>query len=248
MSLHAHSTREPSSLKNNLSVLRGKHKVWVTGVLYLHRITDNRFTQTADRVSSMLRNLCGDAAMSHVMLCTTMWDSVPEERANERFDELIGTGAWKEMIERGASTARISNTSANAKADAEEIVAQLIKNVQPIEMAIQDEMVNQGKTALQTGAGVIIEENELKAQDDDREQPAEAEPSVGTANEVPPFVHDPHAGPRDTAHNDNKTFREQGMQTSGDPVIVYAEAQHRQPYSSLDLSVELLEGPPVWGK
>jgi len=47
-------------------------------VLFLHRISDNKFTQTAGRVSEMLKRLCGDAAMNQLTLCTTMWDKVDE--------------------------------------------------------------------------------------------------------------------------------------------------------------------------
>ena len=122
-------------------------------MVFLHRISDNKFSQTADRVSTMIKDLCGDAAMSHLTLCTTMWDNVLEEEANKRFDELIETGAWKEMREKGASTAMISNIRPEAKLHAEEIVTMLIKNVQPIEVTIQNEIVAQKLKVAQTKAG-----------------------------------------------------------------------------------------------
>jgi len=107
----------------------------------------------------MLKCLCGDAAMSHLMLCTTMWDKVSDEEGDSRLSELRETGAWKEMISKGASTAMISNLDSNAKADAQQIVSQLIKNAQPIEIAIQDEMVNRKLKVAETGAGKLLNDH-----------------------------------------------------------------------------------------
>jgi len=150
------------SSKIRHSVHRGKRKVYVTGVLFLHRINDNKFSQTANRVSNMLKSLCGDGAMNQLMLCTTMWDRVPEAEGVNRFDELCETGAWKQMILGGASTATISNTGSNAKAEAEEIVTRLIKNAQPVQVAIQDEMANQKLGVGETKAGKYLIDEEQK--------------------------------------------------------------------------------------
>jgi len=147
------------SLNDAHSDCRGERKIWVTGVLFLHRISDNKFSQTANRISTMLKSLCGDDAMKHLTLCTTMWDKVGDDEGFDRLDQLSNTGVLKEMISKGASVARISNVSPNAKAEAEKIVSQLIKNAGPVELAIQDEMVNQHKTALQTGAGQVLDEH-----------------------------------------------------------------------------------------
>ena len=138
----------------------------MTGVLFLHRITDNKFSQTAGRISNMLKSLCGDAAMSHLTLCTTMWDKVSQEEGDDRFDELCETSTWKEMVEKGASISLISSVSPTAKADAEKIINDLILNVPPVELAIQDEMISQGKTVGETGAGQVLTESIRKAREE----------------------------------------------------------------------------------
>ena len=139
-------------------VQRGQSKVHVSGVLFLHSISVNKFTQTANRVTNMIKNLCGDVAMDHVTLCITMWDKVAEEEGYERYDELCEIEAWKEMISNGASTALISNVKPEAKAEAEKIVSELIHNAEPVELAIQDEIVNQKLTLGETGAGKLVDE------------------------------------------------------------------------------------------
>ena len=151
-------------LNNRHSVHRGK----VTGVLFLHRINDNRFSHTAQRISTMLKSLCGVAAMDQLMLCTTMWDRVPEDEGRKRFDELRMLGAWQEMILGGASVAKISNTSPNAKADAEKIVSRLIKKARPVHVAIQDEMWNQAKMAPETSAGRVLFDDQQKQAKSDK--------------------------------------------------------------------------------
>ena len=130
----------------------------LTGVLFLHRITDNKFSPTARHIASMLEKFCGERAMSHFMLCATMWDLVSPDDRDNRFEELCKTDPWKYMIASGASTAVTSNTGPKAKADAERVIGELIKNVQPVELAIQDEMTVQGKTLVQTGAGSLLAE------------------------------------------------------------------------------------------
>ena len=111
------------------------------------------------------------------MLCTTMWDRVPEDEGNDRFDELCETGAWKEMITMGASTGMISNVSVDARGEAEKILSELIKNAQPVEVAIQDEMVNQRKTVAETGAGMVLSKHL-------REMQAEAERKLNQLHET----------------------------------------------------------------
>jgi len=100
----------------------------------------------------MLKNLCGDAAMNKLMLCTTMWDKVDEEEGCTRLDELYQNSSWKEMMSKGASTAAISNVESDAKLEAERIVGQLIKNAQPIQLVIKDELVNKIRNMEETNA------------------------------------------------------------------------------------------------
>ena len=112
----------------------------------------------------MLNNLCGDAAMNHLMLCTTMWDLVSEEDGNNRFEELCETGAWKEMIARGAHTAVVFTTGSHSKEDAERIVDDLIANASPVEVTIQKEIFTEKLTVAKTSAGIVLDGHLRQAQ------------------------------------------------------------------------------------
>ena len=140
----------------------------MTGVLFLHRISDNRFSHTAQRISAMFKSLCGDAAMPHLMLCTTMWDKVSPQEGNDCLDGLYRIKAWREMIDMGASTAAMSNVSSNAKSDAERILCELIKNAPTVELAIQHEMVTEARGADETSAGRIIIADQKKRDKSDK--------------------------------------------------------------------------------
>jgi len=159
---------EPNSL-NTWFLYRGERKIWVTGVLFLHRINDNRFSQPAQRISNMLKRLCGHNAMNQLTLCTTMWDTVPEEEGNNHYDELCRTGAWKEMISKGAGAAKISNISSDAKVKAEEILDRLITNVGPIKLNIQNDMIKKGLKVAETGAGRVLTQAQKQQKESDKE-------------------------------------------------------------------------------
>jgi len=146
------------------SVYRGEDRL--TGVLFMHPINNNKFSHTADRISNILDSLYDCNAMNQLTLCTTMWDTVPEDEGYDRLDDLCETDAWNKMISTGAGTAMIYSISPNAQAEAERIVGELIKNVQPVELAIQDETLNQVKTEAQTAAGQkarVEEERKMRA-------------------------------------------------------------------------------------
>ncbi|KAL4061675.1 hypothetical protein V8B97DRAFT_2066349, partial [Scleroderma yunnanense] len=46
----------------------------LTGLIYVHRISDTRVGGNAQRNLRMFRNLCGDESLKNVVIVTTMWD------------------------------------------------------------------------------------------------------------------------------------------------------------------------------
>jgi len=157
-----------SSLDDAHWIRRGERKIYVTGVLFLHRISDNRFSHTAQRISAMFKSLCGDAAMPHLMLCGTMRDKVSPQKHNDALDELYKIEAWKEMMDMGASTATMSNIGPNAKSDAERIVGELIKHVSAVELAVQHEMVTEARKADDTSAGRVLDADQKKQDESEK--------------------------------------------------------------------------------
>ena len=124
------------------------------GVIYLHRITDNRMQGSTMKNLQLFTKLVGEAALSNVVLVTTMWgkvDAKSEEEANSRDSELREE-YWGDMIRKGSSATRFDGS----KESAEGILSQLLgkKN---IVLKVQEELVDHKMALKQTTAGAFLE-------------------------------------------------------------------------------------------
>ncbi|KAG9312313.1 P-loop containing nucleoside triphosphate hydrolase protein [Chiua virens] len=82
--------------------LHSSHTKCLSGMLYLHRITDNRMPGTLlETHPALLRRLLGSDTLDKVYITTTMWDEVQEGVGGPRLKELKST-YWKKMIDQGA--------------------------------------------------------------------------------------------------------------------------------------------------
>jgi hypothetical protein len=143
-----------SSLKDSL--LRYEKKIKLAGIIYLHRITDNRMAGSPHRNLRMFGELCGNNAVKRVVLVTTMWDKVQQDTGVRREKELLAN-YWKKMSDCGASTARFLNTAESAR----EIIDFILeKNVANLELAagldallLQEELVDLKRALNETQAG-----------------------------------------------------------------------------------------------
>lgn len=134
------------------------NKVKLTGILYLHRITDPRMGGSAKKNLFMFKKLCGPEALKHVVLVTTMWESVDEQVGRERQQELEETEAfWGHMLERGSRIEKHMNTPESARRVVDTFMSQSHPS-SPVLLAIQDEMVNNNKDLDQTEAGRGLED------------------------------------------------------------------------------------------
>ena len=84
----------------------------MTGLLYFHRISDNRMAGTLLNNLRVFEKLFEDD-FNCIVLTTTMWTEVPEDLGAEREGELTDV-YWKSMIERGSSVKRFLNTRQSA--------------------------------------------------------------------------------------------------------------------------------------
>lgn len=121
----------------------------LSGLLYLHRITDDRVGGTALKNLSMFQKLVGDHNMRNVILLTTMWGKLqPSDNGEARVKQLTETGKfWGGMISCGANHEKYDGT----KEDALRIVQMMLDNA-PCRLQIQEEHDN-GKKLADTTAG-----------------------------------------------------------------------------------------------
>ena len=140
--------------------------ILLSGIIYLHRISDPRMSGGAMRNLHMFKELCGKNCFESVLLASTFWNSVDEQRAIQNENELKATEEfWGEMLEFGSSYTRHTGD----KQSAWRILDFMIQRRHPFLATIQREMVdgkmdlNQTKAGQQLNADLIaMEEKHIK--------------------------------------------------------------------------------------
>ena len=82
----------------------------------MHRISDNRMSGSVSRNLDLFNRLCGDKAIEHVRLVTSMWDAkVDKTGAKEESREAeLTNNFWKSLIDAGAQYERFENNKESA--------------------------------------------------------------------------------------------------------------------------------------
>jgi hypothetical protein len=128
---------------------RYEKDILLSGLLYFHRISDNRMAGTPLKNLRMFEELCGKKAFQHVILTTTMWDEVDEETGEARERELESK-YWRAMLERNSTTRRFLRTRESAF----ELIFPLIDAADKRNsILLQDELVDMRKKLPSTSAG-----------------------------------------------------------------------------------------------
>jgi hypothetical protein len=129
----------------------------LAGIIYMHRICDDRFTGISVRNFKMFRKLCGESTLKNVVIVTNMWGRVENDVGEAREKELAEV-YFRIALEKGAQLARHHNTTHSAQ----EIIRRIMKN-DPASLLIQRELVDERKDIKHTAAGEAVNEelNEL---------------------------------------------------------------------------------------
>ena len=126
----------------------------LTGIIYIHRISDHRSGGIAGRNFTMFRKLCGKPTSKNVVIVTNMWGGgsrdINEARERELRDKL-----FKPAIEKGAQIARHNNTLQSAHGITRTIIWSA-KRHRPVPLQIQKELVIKRKDIVETTAGKAI--------------------------------------------------------------------------------------------
>ncbi|KAF2210299.1 hypothetical protein CERZMDRAFT_91209 [Cercospora zeae-maydis SCOH1-5] len=119
----------------------------LSGIIYLHRITDIRMEGPSLKNLRMMKKLCGSQTLRNVVLATTMWENMTPDAGMQRKKELEHN-FWKDLLDEGAKIARVTNQSGE---EARSLVRAVMKN-RPTSTVLQDELHN-GLSLAQTEAG-----------------------------------------------------------------------------------------------
>ena len=131
----------------------------LSGIIYLHRITDVRMDGPSQKTLMMFGRLCGPNALQNVLLTTTHWSNVDPARGMEREDNLRDGNFWGGFISRGASLERFMGTRESGL----ELIYKLMHK-EPKPLRIQHQMVDEGRRISQTDAGEFMNAGQTSLQ------------------------------------------------------------------------------------
>ncbi|KAL2681292.1 hypothetical protein Neosp_008903 [[Neocosmospora] mangrovei] len=132
-----------------------QERIKLRGILYLHRISDNRMGGCARKNLVMFKRLCGSEGIKSVTFVTTHWEQVNYQEGELREEQLWKTrDFWGFFVERGAQVIRHYNNPASALHIVQQFVPGFTERPpEEVNLAIQTEMVDSGKDLDQTAAG-----------------------------------------------------------------------------------------------
>lgn len=113
----------------------------IGGVIYLHDISLPRLHPASLRNIEVFRRLCGDRALSSVVLATTKWGLVNEQDGTKREAQLL-SGLWKDIISAGSSVDRFDNTRESAWRIIKRILHKFENTYNSDSLQIQGELVD----------------------------------------------------------------------------------------------------------
>lgn len=126
--------------------------ILLSGVIYMHRISDRRVGGIARENFRLFGKICGPKAMKNVLIVTSMWEEVSEEIGSAREQELASKAIfYQPAIEAGAKMIRHYNYAESARMVVSTLLANLAQKLQ-----MQCELVEQKKQVPETAAGVDL--------------------------------------------------------------------------------------------
>ena len=129
-------------------------RVKLRGIVFLHRITDNRMQGSTMKNLQLFTKLVGESALSNVSLVTTMWGNVTENNegeANSRDSELRDD-FWGDMIRKGSSATRFDGTKESAQG-----ILSLLLGKKDVVLKVQEELVDLKMPLNKTTVGAFLE-------------------------------------------------------------------------------------------
>ncbi|CZR55998.1 uncharacterized protein PAC_05886 [Phialocephala subalpina] len=138
--------------------------VQISGIIYLHPINNTRVQGSAMKSIRIIKEVCGPEALSLILLGSSLWGKEDFEVAKRREDELTHTSHfWGSMIENGSRTFRFYNDQASALIACDHFIEQRRNaNFRKVTLALQHQMINEGKTLNETDAGMEVEKDILQ--------------------------------------------------------------------------------------
>ena len=119
----------------------------LAGIIYVHRISDNRLGGITKRNFNMFRKLCNEATLKNVVLVTNIWEEDSQAVKEARKTDLSGE-FFKSALDKGAQMVLHDNTTQSAH----DIIRKIIVN-HPVPLQIQRELAAEPRFSSQMVPG-----------------------------------------------------------------------------------------------
>lgn len=157
------STRKDVEVLKDISFFLSKtyrQGIKLTGIVYLHKITDNRMSGSSILNLNMFKKLCGEHIYPHIVLATTMWGILRGSEENvqkgeDAMKELVARPDWWGlMYDRGSKIVKHDGDRESALSIVRSLVTSRDRDMV---LTIQHELVVEKVTLENTGAGRQLE-------------------------------------------------------------------------------------------
>jgi len=146
----------------------------LSGLVYLHRITDGRLQGSGLRALKVFKAMCGEHCYSSMVMATTRWDEITGSAGSDHQDELVNNDAfWGDIVAGGGRVMPLHWNNASSLA----IIDHILEEPRRLTLAIQSELASGNLALHETAAGSIIYEDyhKLKLQWEKQIQDTEIE-------------------------------------------------------------------------
>jgi hypothetical protein len=127
--------------------------VELKGVIYIHRITDIRYSRSSVKTFEIFKKICGEKALSNVLLITSRWDGIDLATGAER-ERQLKNKFWSYMLGHGSNMSRFHGDRPSAIG----LVSQLLCR-DTVVLQLQKELIDEGKQLDDTAAGAYVSTN-----------------------------------------------------------------------------------------
>lgn len=124
--------------------------VELKGVIYIHRITDVRYSRSSVKTFEIFKKICGQNALNNVLLITSRWTEVDPATGADR-ERQLKDKFWAYMLGHGSNISRFHGDRPSAVS----LVSQLLQK-ETVVLQLQKELVDEGKQLDGTAAGAYV--------------------------------------------------------------------------------------------
>jgi hypothetical protein len=138
-----------------LTVSSYKKNIRLDGIIYLHRISDNRVSGSTLQNLRMFTKVCGDDAIKNVILATTMWTKV-ERDVGKRREKELKERYWAGLLNSGARAMPFGDSFQSSWQIIDQIADPEGVQRKCQALLLQEELVIHGRPLNETEAGKVL--------------------------------------------------------------------------------------------